>query len=793
MSSSQVASKRKKKFTGGNASKRHRDRVNIEFNNLAKLLPFPENVISKLDKSSILRLAVSYIRAKSFFKDALALEEKNLERGYIPKRTGDLIYNGLLEETCLTELFLQKLPADFVVLGSNISPTLLFTDTSAERTRSLALDGFLIVITEDLKVLYVSDSVRDYLGYCQAGIIHESFLQFIHWADKKNIANALIFDGSKADEPNVRNGEHSNDKQNGKSDLQTDPINGFFDDSRCTSKIASRRFVCRMKCAFSCSSRFYTAFRPFRFSGHVRRSTIQEGKESRTLNTLIAFGTPSSTCKFDALDLVSDIIDESRIPSPDEIDQEGTSMKMIGLHIEPRLRPHIAPIPIPQSETETDGSRQTCQQHYPNTRRYGVGMHAADPSSYNNLFNQPSRMGSAFKMFNDCYPDGSSRFSTRWDPRSSSLSNSPISDASSPSGLKRASSDDLNADYYEIQSNVKNPRLEENFFRNAPNGYSSVQLDDIHSSARILMQLQETQKRLDGKRRALQDCESDCSSEDRGDLPDDSAANRAVCSNDVSPRMVSHHRQQIVTDYPKEKIEHKNGYHVNGYLRNARDGYARSVGPGNDADGLLVMNRSSHQGNVYSVQTYDNMPNGCRIRQNKQRSESVSARSTVSSGAVETVSRDNVSTSHLLSKTPSPINSIRSSVSPSRLSPPSLSPKKDSNRGFYISTILGLDDKPDEIVPTGRRNPNETEDTSSLSKASAECTKAATSFVPAQRCDVKLPRITNDASNLDDIKTSFAHILQGLTATITQSIDKTIDTIFKSSETKGSVRQTCNF
>ena len=42
--------------------------MNIEFNNLAKLLPFPENVIAKLDKSSILRLAVSYIRAKSFFK-----------------------------------------------------------------------------------------------------------------------------------------------------------------------------------------------------------------------------------------------------------------------------------------------------------------------------------------------------------------------------------------------------------------------------------------------------------------------------------------------------------------------------------------------------------------------------------------------------------------------------------------------------------------------------------------------------------------------------------------------------
>ena len=33
---------------------------------------------------------------------------------------------------------------------------------------------------------------------------------------------------------------------------------GFFTDS--DGRVQSRRFVCRMKCAFSCSSRFYTAF-----------------------------------------------------------------------------------------------------------------------------------------------------------------------------------------------------------------------------------------------------------------------------------------------------------------------------------------------------------------------------------------------------------------------------------------------------------------------------------------------------------------------------------------------------
>ena len=48
------------------ASRRHREKLNSALEELGRLLPLPNDVKSRLDKLSVLKLAVSFFQTKSF-------------------------------------------------------------------------------------------------------------------------------------------------------------------------------------------------------------------------------------------------------------------------------------------------------------------------------------------------------------------------------------------------------------------------------------------------------------------------------------------------------------------------------------------------------------------------------------------------------------------------------------------------------------------------------------------------------------------------------------------------------
>ena len=50
------------------AAKSRRDQETVELNSLAKLLPVPEETVEKLDKGTILRLVISYLKLKQEYE-----------------------------------------------------------------------------------------------------------------------------------------------------------------------------------------------------------------------------------------------------------------------------------------------------------------------------------------------------------------------------------------------------------------------------------------------------------------------------------------------------------------------------------------------------------------------------------------------------------------------------------------------------------------------------------------------------------------------------------------------------
>ncbi|XP_036615333.1 aryl hydrocarbon receptor isoform X2 [Trichosurus vulpecula] len=237
-----------------NPSKRHRDRLNTELDRLASLLPFPQDVISKLDKLSVLRLSVSYLRAKSFFD--VALKSSQADPNGSQESSRDRLQDSLrLQEG---ELLLQ------------------------------ALNGFVLVVTMDALVFYASSTIQDYLGFQQSDVIHQSVFELIHTEDRAEFQRQLHW--------TLKLGQATDSAPQGQEGHGPSQTSGFYNPEQLppeNSPFLERCFICRLRCLLDNSSGFLA----MNFQGrlkflHGQNKKAKDGSPLAPQLALFAVATP---------------------------------------------------------------------------------------------------------------------------------------------------------------------------------------------------------------------------------------------------------------------------------------------------------------------------------------------------------------------------------------------------------------------------------------------------------------------------------------------------------------------
>ncbi|XP_059499417.1 aryl hydrocarbon receptor-like [Stegostoma tigrinum] len=194
-----------------NPSKRHRDRLNVEFDNLLRLLPTSEDVAGRLDKLSILRLSVSCLRLKRFFEATLGqrkrcppAEQANNARldWQLPNQGNIILSEG--------ELLLQ------------------------------ALNGFVLVVTTEGDIFYASPTIQEYVGFHQTAVMHQPVYELLHPEDRDEFQRQLHWALDLVPRSNMAQSDSST---NGDIVTRYDPQQLPPENS----PFLERNFVCKMR------------------------------------------------------------------------------------------------------------------------------------------------------------------------------------------------------------------------------------------------------------------------------------------------------------------------------------------------------------------------------------------------------------------------------------------------------------------------------------------------------------------------------------------------------------------
>jgi hypoxia-inducible factor 1 alpha len=140
----------KRKEKSRDAARSRRSKETEVFTDLATVLPVPQEQVSQLDKASVMRLAIAYLRVRDMI---------NL----VPEPPEPDDHKILVDDS----IFLKS------------------------------LEGFLVVMSSEGDIVYMSENVSDYLGITQVKLV---FYSVIKVKQMENIPNCLGISSNRFDQ-----------------------------------------------------------------------------------------------------------------------------------------------------------------------------------------------------------------------------------------------------------------------------------------------------------------------------------------------------------------------------------------------------------------------------------------------------------------------------------------------------------------------------------------------------------------------------------------------------------------
>ncbi|XP_035217332.1 protein trachealess-like isoform X2 [Stegodyphus dumicola] len=145
------------------AARSRRGKENYEFYELAKMLPLPGAITTQLDKASIIRLTISFLKLKEF-----------TAHGDPPwRKDGPTLKSGSLRPRSVSSVAID-----------------LFEQHQATHILQ-SLDGFAFALGADGRFLYISETVSIYLGLSQVEMTGSSVFDYVHQQDQSELADLI--------------------------------------------------------------------------------------------------------------------------------------------------------------------------------------------------------------------------------------------------------------------------------------------------------------------------------------------------------------------------------------------------------------------------------------------------------------------------------------------------------------------------------------------------------------------------------------------------------------------------